>query len=88
MKILFVTGDHNCECEGAGIVQRQVKESLDPYDEEEHKRRGTYPGETPYDEITINVLCDCVKAMDATLEKFDDAYDADMTEGRVVPEEE
>ena len=74
MKILFVTEDANCECGGTGFLELTVKAPPD-YDPDRQR-----------DEITIRVLCPCVKAMDATLRKFDDVVDDDVTEGIVVPD--
>jgi hypothetical protein len=71
MKILFVTGDHNCECGGSGKVTKQHSVSINGV----------------LFTIVVKEVCDCVKAMDATLRHFDDKMDADTTTGRVVPDE-
>jgi hypothetical protein len=78
MKILFVTGDHDCECEGTGIIPRAVKAPPD-YDPERQRmiEKGGNIGPAEDDEITINVLCDCVEAREAEVSRFDDESDTD-----------
>jgi len=50
MKVLFVTGNEECECKGTGMIERLMA-SVDPKNSAQ-----------PLVQIKARMLCDCVEA--------------------------